>query len=209
MFDPSKHKEDEYEIPTRGEKVLACVRIERGETKAGKPQVFATWGILRDRVCASGQKGDAGKLVFDRVLLTPEAEWRLAQLCRAIGQKTPFDQTNDDALAAVFTQAEIVGIIDHEEYDGKTRATIRKFARYGGERDPSWDEEIEKLTAKADKSAAKAKERRGGGSSSGGGSGATPPSGGGGTESGASSEFDDDSIPFARGPILDPTLRWV
>ena len=210
-FDPNAH--EERNLPSPGDKVVAWVRIApETATQNGAPYFPTTLVVLHDRVAASGEKGDKGALLFDDVFSNDKSAWRLAQICRAVKNMTPFDEHD---LAAMRSRlmlnsagegVAVVATIAHETYakkDGSgtgTKAKIVKFSVFGGE----WGDDFDDLIEKGEANAKKAAEKRGQGGSSGGGGSS---SGGGSTKRYSGSGVDentglpnnqggDDDIPF-------------
>ncbi len=208
MFDPSKH--EDRQLPSTGDKVVAFVRVgAEATTKNGATYNPCTLVVLHDRVAAPGEKGDKGALLFEDIFSGEKSAWRLAQVCRAVGNVTPFDPKDIDQLRKrlmVNKDGESVALVvtvANESYtknDGSTgtKAKITAFKPYGGEWGVDFDDLIEKGEANAKKAADKRGAKPGGGSGSGAGG-----SGGGqrrpaddGIPGGGGSGFDDDSIPF-------------
>ena len=210
MFDPSKHEGNDRNPVTPGDKVVAFVRVgAEATTKNAATYNPCTLVVLHDRVAAPGEKGDKGALLFDDLFSGEKSAWRLAQVCRAVGNITPFDNTQIDQLRKRLmldkdgASVALVVTVANESYtknDGSTgtKAKITAFKPYGGEWGADFDDLIEKGEANAKKAADKRGAKPGGGSGSGAGG-----SGGGqrrpaddGIPGGGGSGFDDDSIPF-------------
>lgn len=215
MFDPSKHEGDRNPV-TPGDKVVAFVRVgAEATTKNGAAYNPCTLVVLHDRVAAPGEKGDKGALLFDDLFSGEKSAWRLAQVCRAVQNVTPFDNTQIDQLRKRLmldkdgASVALVVTVANESYtkqDGSagTKAKITAFKPYGGEWSDDFDDLIEKGEANAKKAAEKRGQNSGGGSTSGlgGGSG----SGGqrrpanedipGGSGGGFVPGVDDGDVPF-------------
>lgn len=215
MFDPSQHKDNDRSPVTPGEKVVAFVRVgAEATTKNGATFNPTTLVVLVDRNAAPGEKGDKGALLFDDLFSGEKSAWRLAQVCRAVKNVTPFDPKDLDQLKKRLMLAEdggsvaLVVSVVNESYtknDGSTgtKAKISAFKPYGGAWGDDFDDIIEKGEANAKKAAEKRGQKSGGGSGSGGsgsGGGQRQPSGNDGLPPGAGSDggggFDDDPIPF-------------
>lgn len=212
MFDPKQH--EDRQLPTAGDKVVAYVRVgAEAVTKNGAAYNPCTLVVLHDRVAAPGEKGDKGALLFDDLFTGDNSAWRLAQICRALKNVTPFDpkdieqlrkrlilDSNGASVALVAT----VAIESYQKNDGSTgtKAKITSFKPYGGEWGADFDDLIEKGEANARKAAEKRGQKSGGGSGSGGsGSGGGQPRATddgipGGSGGGSVPGIDDGDVPF-------------
>ena len=214
-FDPNQHPDKNFAPPTPGEKVAAWVRVATEQTtKNGNPYFPTTLVILADRVAAQGEKGDKGRLLFDDVMTAQNMQWRLAKVCRAVKNLTPFDERDHKAMQKRLMLNDageavaVVVVVANESYtknDGTpgTKAKIVDFKPYGGAWADDFDALIDAGEKAAKEAAAKADGKRsgsGGGSGSGSGGGARPARGGGGEESGlpfdGGAGVDDGDIPF-------------
>lgn len=210
MFDPSQH--EDRQLPSTGDKVVAFVRVgAEATTKNGAPYNPCTLAVLRDRSAAPGEKGDKGSLLFEDLFSGEKSQWRLAQVCRAVGNVTPFDPKDIDQLRKrlmVNKDGESVALVvtvAHENYtknDGSTgtKAKVAQFKPYGGAWEGDFDDLIEKGEANAKKAADKRRPGGGGGSSGGGGGAQRRPADdglpAGASGSGSEPGFDDGDIPF-------------
>ena len=208
-FDPNQHPDKNFAPPTPGEKVAAWVRVATEQTtKNGNPYFPTTLVILTDRVSAQGEKGDKGRLLFDDVMTSANMGWRLAKVCRAVKNLTPFDERDHKAMQKrlMLNDANeavaVVVVVANESYtknDGTpgTKAKIVDFKPYGGAWDADFDDLIEAGEKAAKEAAAKMDGKRSG---SGGGSGSGPSGGARPARSGVDAEglpsFDEGDIPF-------------
>ena len=209
-FNPNDHPDKNFEPPSAGEKVAAWVRVATEQTtKNGNPYFPTTLVILQDRVAASGERGDKGRLLFDDVMTSASMGWRLAKVCRGVKNLTPFDERDHKAMQKRLMLNDsgeavaVVVVVARESYtknDGSTghKAKIVDFKPYGG----GWCDDFDDLIESGEKAAKDAADKRGGArSGSGSGSGGSRPStGSGGSDSGlpfdGGANIEDGDIPF-------------
>lgn len=156
---------------------------ELGFTKAGKPQVAITFEILEGE--------DSGRNITWYGYFTEATKERTIESLRYCGWKG--DDLSD--LSSINGEAEVSLVIEHDEYEGKTRAKVQWVNSGGGARlaKPMNQDDAKAFAAKMKGivAAVDAKTKAGGGR-------ATSSSSGGGGSSGGDEPppISDDDIPF-------------
>lgn len=117
-----------------GQHVVKLVEIEETESQAGNDMLNATFKVIK------GQS--TGATLYDNFVLTEKALWKLQSFLVAIGKKADGKVMLD--LDALIGKTCIVEV-EHEEYDGKTRARIQEFKKLGAKSEDveEDDEDIE------------------------------------------------------------------
>ena len=116
-----------------GQHVVKLVEIEETESQAGNDMLNATFKVVK------GQS--TGATLYDNFVLTEKALWKLQSFLVAVGMKADGKVVLD--LDKLIGKTCIVEV-EHEEYDGKTRARIQEFIKLAAkdEEEPD-DEDIE------------------------------------------------------------------
>ena len=117
-----------------GQHVVKLVEIEETESQAGNDMLNATFKVVKG--------ASTGATLYDNFVLTEKALWKLQSFLIAIGKKADGRITLD--LDSLIGKTCIVEV-EHEEYDGKTRARIQEFKKLAAaaEEPDDEDEDIE------------------------------------------------------------------
>lgn len=118
-----------------GQHVVKLVEIEETESQAGNDMLNATFKVVKG--------ASTGATLYDNFVLTEKALWKLQSFLIAVGMKADGRITLD--LDKLIGKTCIVEV-EHEEYDGKTRARIQEFKKLAAkaeEVDEEDDEDIE------------------------------------------------------------------
>src|SRR3990167_5096727 len=135
LVDPSKAGNVPKVGP--GEKVMACVGIDRGHKN--HPYVSMHWLVLVDRAATGGDRGDKGRTLFDSFTLTDAARWRIGQAAAACGRTEPFDDENDQQLVDIFQDGYVVGsVILEKGNDGVMYPKIKRYSSFTGLEGEGW-----------------------------------------------------------------------
>lgn len=107
-YDVNDVEERSFELPTPGIHRAKVEEITQGESKAGNPMLTVKF------------KTDGGAFLWERIVLTKEAAWKMAELMVALGlpKKGELDTDRVSALRAVNLR------IKHEEYNGSPVARV-------------------------------------------------------------------------------------
>ena len=118
-----------------GQHVVKLVEIEETESQAGNDMLNATFQVVKGN--------STGAKLYDNFVLTEKALWKLQAFLTAVGMKADGKIVLDlDKLIGKMCIVEV----EHEEYDGKTRARIQEFKKLAvkkDEPDEDTDEDIE------------------------------------------------------------------
>lgn len=117
-----------------GQHVVKLTAIEETESQAGNDMLNATFKVV---------KGEStGATLYDNFVLTEKALWKLQSFLTAVGMKADGKVVLD--LDKLIGKTCIVEV-EHEEYDGKTRARIQEFRKLAAkaEEPEDDDEDIE------------------------------------------------------------------
>lgn len=101
-----------------GQHVVKLTEIEEGTSQAGNDMLSATFKVVK------GQS--TGAVLYDNFVLTEKALWKLQSFLMAVGMKADGKITLD--LDKLIGKTCIVEV-EHEEYEGKTRARIQEFKK--------------------------------------------------------------------------------
>lgn len=115
---PASVEKKEFSVPPIGEYDFIVVSTELTYSKAGNP-------MYKVRLALSGVDG----YVFDNLVLTEEAEWRLVSFFESIGLKKknkPLDIGLRDAFDKAADKEGRVKI-KHDTYNGKTTAKVDSY----------------------------------------------------------------------------------
>lgn len=116
-----------------GQHVAKLVEIEEAESQAGNDMLSATFQVIKG--------ASTGAKLYDNFVLTEKALWKLQSFLNAIGMKADGKIVLD--LDKLIGKTCIVEV-EHEEYDGKTRARIQEFIKLAANKDePDEDEDLE------------------------------------------------------------------
>lgn len=99
---------------------LKLVEAESGESSSGNDQI--TWVFAVN----DGSKFDGQKLWF-HTPLTENSLWKLHALLTAMGIEVPDDELDLDLEEMVEAEHEIMGVVQHETYDGTKRSKMMDF----------------------------------------------------------------------------------
>lgn len=116
-----------------GQHVVKLVEIEETESQAGNDMLNATFKVIK------GQS--TGATLYDNFVLTEKALWKLQAFLMAVGMKADGKIVLDlDKLVGKTCIVEV----EHEEYEGKTRARIQEFKKLGAvESDDDYEDDDE------------------------------------------------------------------
>lgn len=113
-----------------GQHVVKLTAIEETESQAGNDMLNATFKVV---------KGEStGATLYDNFVLTEKALWKLQSFLTAIGMKADGKVVID--LDKLIGKTCIVEV-EHEEYDGKTRARIQEFRKLAAKAESEDDDE--------------------------------------------------------------------
>jgi hypothetical protein len=117
MFDPSSSDYDSKSFLVPEGKYLAMIT----EAVAKKTAKGDDMVVLEFDIIEPGSDHVRSKIKFQNYVLSQKAAWRFAQVCRAIGQTTPFDARSDEALWNVlgYQPIAIDVTVEDNEYKGK------------------------------------------------------------------------------------------
>lgn len=116
-----------------GQHVVKLVEIEETESQAGNDMLSATFQVIKGN--------STGAKLYDNFVLTEKALWKLQSFLIAIGMKADGKMVLD--LDKLIGKTCIVEV-EHEEYDGKTRARIQEFIKLAANKDePDEDDDLE------------------------------------------------------------------
>lgn len=115
-----------------GQHVVKLVEIEETESQAGNDMLNATFKVVKG--------ASTGATLYDNFVLTEKALWKLQSFLVAVGMKADGRITLD--LDKLIGKTCIVEV-EHEEYEGKTRARIQEFRKLAAkaEEEPDDDDE--------------------------------------------------------------------
>lgn len=114
-----------------GQHVVKLVEIEETESQAGNDMLNATFKVVK------GQS--KGATLYDNFVLTEKALWKLQSFLVAVGMKADGKVMLD--LDKLIGKTCIVEV-EHEEYEGKTRARIQEFIKLASKaEEPDEDDE--------------------------------------------------------------------
>lgn len=99
---------------------LKLVEAESGESQSGNDQI--TWVFQVN----DGGKFDGQKLWF-HTPLTENSLWKLHALLTALGIEVPDDELDLDLEQMVEDELELMGVVQHETYDGTKRSKMMDF----------------------------------------------------------------------------------
>lgn len=114
-----------------GRHLVKLTAIEETESQAGNDMLNATFKVVK------GQS--TGATLYDNFVLTEKALWKLQSFLIAVGMKADGKVVLD--LDKIIGKTCLVDV-EHEEYDGKTRARIQDFIAPGKDK-PADDEDID------------------------------------------------------------------
>lgn len=118
-----------------GRHLVKLTAIEETESQAGNDMLNATFKVVK------GQS--TGAILYDNFVLTEKALWKLQSFLKAVGMRAEGRITLDlDNLVGKTCLVDV----EHEEYDGKTRARIQDFIspkKDEADEDDDDDEDIE------------------------------------------------------------------
>lgn len=101
-----------------GQHIVKLVEMEETESQAGNDMLSATFQVVK------GQS--TGAKLYDNFVLTEKALWKLQSFLIAVGMKADGKMVLDiDKLIGKTCIVEV----EHEEYEGKTRARIQEFKK--------------------------------------------------------------------------------
>ena len=107
-----------------GQHVVKLIELEETESQAGNDMLSATFQVVK------GQS--TGAKLYDNFVLTEKALWKLQSFLVAVGIKADGKIVLDlDKLIG----KQCIVEVEHEEYEGKTRARIQEFIKLGAQKD--------------------------------------------------------------------------
>lgn len=206
MFNPNDEKYDgngpgngREQCATEGWKLFAAVGHERFVSTNRNPCIDVRCVCLASD---DGNDSEVGRDASTMFTMTNAAAWRFAKLCRALGIRESFDETDDNDLHKVITTAYFRGRVKLDTVPGKqgkparTYAKIEEFEPAGdvseGPDDADIISEAEEAFEGYVEWRSKNPRGQGGGGNRGGGSGG----GGGGDRPGPPDSAYDKGIPF-------------
>lgn len=132
-----------------GEHVVKLIEIEESESQAGNDMLSATFQVVKGN--------STGAKLYDNFVLTEKALWKLQSFLTAVGIKADNKVILD--LDKLVGKTCIVSV-EHEEYEGKTRARIQEFKKleakkYEPDDDDFDDDDEEEYEPEAKKSKSK------------------------------------------------------
>lgn len=101
-----------------GEHIVKLIEIEESESQAGNDMLSATFQVVKGN--------STGAKLYDNFVLTEKALWKLQSFLTAVGIKADSKVIID--LDKLVGKTCIVSV-EHEEYEGKTRARIQEFKK--------------------------------------------------------------------------------
>lgn len=122
-----------------GQHIVKLVEIEESESQAGNDMLSATFQVVK------GQS--TGAKLYENFVLTEKALWKLQSYLTAIGMKADGRITLD--LDKLIGKTCIVEV-EHEEYDGKTRARIQEFRKLAAKADEPDEDDDEDFDDEGD-----------------------------------------------------------
>jgi hypothetical protein len=123
-----------------GKKLLAAVGFERYFSRNGNPMLSIRFVCLLDREGSGDEKGE----IYENFTLSDRALWRFVAFAQALGYPEAFDPEDDEDVSRLLTHAYVEGEVRMDEWQGKERPKIDRFARAGRyEEDPDWASWIE------------------------------------------------------------------
>lgn len=115
-----------------GQHIVKLVEMEETESQAGNDMLAATFQVVK------GQS--TGAKLYDNFVLTEKALWKLQSFLMAVGMKADGKIVLDiDKLIGKTCIVEV----EHEEYEGKTRARIQEFKKLAADVDDEDEDDIE------------------------------------------------------------------
>ena len=115
-----------------GEHVVKLIEIEESESQAGNDMLSATFQVVKGN--------STGAKLYDNFVLTEKALWKLQSFLTAVGIKADNKVILD--LDKLVGKTCIVSV-EHEEYEGKTRARIQEFKKLADKKDEPDDEDYD------------------------------------------------------------------
>ena len=115
-----------------GRHLVKLTAIEETESQAGNDMLNATFKVVK------GQS--TGATLYDNFVLTEKALWKLQSFLIAVGMKADGKVVLD--LDKIIGKTCFVDV-EHEEYEGKTRARIQDFIAPGKDKPSDDDEDID------------------------------------------------------------------
>lgn len=122
MFDPNAYPDSggNFEAVPPGDYMVTINSLERRTSEnSGNEYLNLTLEI------AEGEH--EGIKFFDMLVLTESSFWKVAQLCRAIGQTEPFNLDSDDEVEAVMLGRTCKAKLKVENYKGEKRNRVQRF----------------------------------------------------------------------------------
>lgn len=118
-----------------GQHVVKLTELEETESQAGNDMLSATFQVVKG--------ASTGAKLYDNFVLIEKALWKLQSFLIAIGMKADGRITLDlDKLIG----KQCIVEVEHEEYEGKTRARIQEFIKLAAtddDDDADEDDDIE------------------------------------------------------------------
>lgn len=105
---------------------VCWVKLYKRKESRGKSQILL---VVIPVLTAKGDRIPDNKYsaIFETVTLTAKAAWRLAELCKALGQREPFNVNSDRELSAAVKFKPFLAAVKHETWQGNTSARIDQY----------------------------------------------------------------------------------
>lgn len=126
--------------------------VEKSESEAGNEMLVFKWKVLN----GPGK----GAVVYDNVVLVPQALWKFKTLLEVLGFEVPDGEMDIDPDDLTGEDHEVVLEIANEEYKGKDRPRIQGFLSTEGYDEPGEEEEEKVGKPAAKKSSKKVEEEK-------------------------------------------------
>lgn len=183
-----------------GNKLLACVGVERYTSSKGSRCLTARFICLLDRE----GRGDEKHEVFENFTLEDSSMWRFVKFVQAIGYSEEFDPDSDADIEKIVTHGYVTGQIILELWENKTRPKVERWLPPGPfQEDPEWNDWIQEGETRhaeyLEWRASNPRQARGYGGGGSGGGGSNRGGGGSGSRSSAGPSgggYGADDIPF-------------
>lgn len=113
-------------VASKGTHQARCVKAEYKEAKSGNPMLVLRYEILTP--------GEEGRVVFDNVVLIPSVAFRYTRVFHAFGIKPDKRGGYSGLSEDMFEGKRVVLVVNHEDWEGETRARVQEVRPAGAER---------------------------------------------------------------------------
>lgn len=168
IVDPTKT--EGFRSCGKGDKVLACVGIDKRKNQKGNMQYEMHYVCVKDLAAPEGSAGDKGADHWDRFVLVDNALFRIGQAAKGFGCTTPFDTDDAEKISEIFCTGYVVAKVKGRVWDGEERFETQSWSPYTGAAEEDWED----LIAKGEANHAKLRASRAKGAAGGFGAGGTP-----------------------------------